>query len=207
MLKIRIPIPFARPPWRKHVPTMETKKSGGRQISSKLQVQRTLVLGLLASSFGSILFADEPAQVFSVSVPVESSVRPPSDVTVTHDLTDNDQQFPPQTWNVGSNSQTGLVVDFTVESAFTHHVNAESKSNAILSVDVASSSGPGKWFATKVADRTDVASGDESASVRVESDNVGSAAINLNVGFDESDQFEALPGTYRTTVVATLTLP
>lgn len=186
---------------------MKTNHSGGRHTSSKLQVQRTLVLGLLASSFGSILFADDPAQVFSVSVPVESSVRPPPDVTVLHDLTDNQQQFPPQTWNVGSNSQTGVVVDFSVDSAFTHNVNRDSKSNATLSVGVASSTGPSNWFVTKAADQTDVASGDESASVRVESDNVGSAEINLNVGFDESDQFEALPGTYRTTVVATLTLP
>ncbi|WP_068263992.1 hypothetical protein [Rubripirellula obstinata] len=167
----------------------------------------SLVISGIVMSCGSTLSAEQPSQSFSVSVPVESSVQPPPDVAIIHDLTDGEQQFSPQSWTVGSNSMTGMVVDFTVASGFVHNTDPTSKSNAILSVGVASSNGPANWVASKPADRTDVTVGDETASVRVESDNVGSAKVNLNVGFDDSDQFEALPGVYETTVVATLTLP
>jgi hypothetical protein len=167
----------------------------------------SLVISGLIGSWGPIAWAEQPSQIFSVSVPVESSVQPPPDVAIIHDLLDHEQQFPPQIWTVGSNSITGIVLDFEIASGFVHSTDTTSKSNAILSVGVASSKGPANWFASKAADRTDIASGNESASVRVESDNVGSAKVNLNVGFDDSDQFEALPGVYRTTVVATLTLP
>ncbi len=144
------------------------------------------------------------SQNYSVIVPPSISIVAPSNQVITHDLTDNNQTFPLQTWTVKGNLANGLNVSFATTHAFTHSSDANSKRNAQLGLALASSQGAGRWTITKATDATNFASGDELAEVTAVSDGVGRANFNLSVTFvtEEIGLFAA--GDYSTTIVGTV---
>ncbi|TWT53977.1 hypothetical protein Pla22_16110 [Rubripirellula amarantea] len=162
-------------------------------------------LWLARSEFASA--AETAYQTFSVNVRSETFVEAPENVVMIHDQSESNQVFPTQTWTVRGNLTTGMVVDFVLEAPFIHALDSSSKTDARLNASVRSTQGSANWTVPISQDQTDINQNVNSANVRVQSDAVGMAEIDLNVELVETSQFVALPGNYETTVLATISIP
>ena len=152
----------------------------------------------------SAAFAQTANQKFTVVVPSSISITAPSDVSINHDESDNDQSFPAQQWVVKGNTLAGVNVSFSTNQAFTHTTDNSFKRDAQLGLSLASNSGPATWSISQASDTTDYAGSDEVATVQASSDGVGSANFDLAVTFitDVFGSFAA--GNYETTVTGTV---
>ncbi len=162
-------------------------------------------IGLACLHAANLSAQQSATQSFVVNVPTKASVVAPSAVSITHDLSDSAQAFPGQFWSINGNTLSGMVVEFSVDQAFTHHTQQLAKSDAELSVRIHETTGPARWTATKSIDATSIADADEHAIVQVTSDSVGSATIDLGVRF--LSNAELATGAYSTTVFCTVTVP
>lgn len=144
-------------------------------------------------------------QKFTVQVPANISITSPSNASLTHDESDNNQAFPGQTWLVKGNVQNGVSVSFATNQAFTHETDANFKRDARLNLAAGAKQGPATWTVTKAVDTTDYTNGDGIASVTAASNGVGRSEFNLTVTFitDSFGTFAA--GNYETTVTGTVT--
>ncbi len=165
-----------------------------------------LVAALLTVSFASQAMAQTTgSQKFSVSVPTSITITPPSDVSITHDESDNNQNFPAQQWIVRGNTLSGVTVSFATASAFVHATDSSFKRNAQLDLSVGSSQGPAAWTVTQATDVTDYVNNDGVASVQATSNGVGKATFNLAVKFITDNFGTFAAGNYESTITGTVT--
>lgn len=169
---------------------------------------RILALSVVALMVvSSSAFAQAPvtaSQKYTVNVPTVISITAPSDVSLTHDQSDNNQIFPTQSWLVKGNTLAGVSVTFATNQAFTHTTNANYKRNAKLDLSLGATSGPAIWSITTPSDTTNYAVNDGVAQVAASSNGVGRAGFNLSVTFI-TDQFGSFAaGSYETTVTGTV---
>lgn len=131
----------------------------------------------------------------------------PPQALVNFELTPGSDALPEQLWNVRSNSEAGVVVEFATSGAFAHETLAGAKVDAGLDVSIVSKSGVANWQVTQGSDNSSYASGDERAVVQVVSDGVGIAQVGLTMRFVQSS-VEVIPvGSYCSTVTCTVSLP
>ena len=144
-------------------------------------------------------------QNYRVVVPTNLSIVSPDDVTLTHDESNANQQFPSQSWRVLGNNRTGVSVSFTATSAFTNLEDSRYKCDARLRLAINSSSGPGAWTMTQVSDVTDYANNDNTATVSAVSNGTSNARFDLGVNFVTGTYGSFPSGIYETTIVGTIT--
>lgn len=163
----------------------------------------TIAIALIPASN---LFAQTASQKFTVNVPANISITSPSDVVITHDESDDDQAFAPQTWTVKGNTLAGVNVSFSTDQAFTHTTDSSFKRDAQLGLSLSSSNGPATWTIGTASDTTDYANAtpDEVATVAASSDGVGSADFDLAVTFITDTFGSFASGAYETTVTGTV---
>lgn len=144
-------------------------------------------------------------QKFRVVIPTNLSIISPDDVTLTHDETNANQQFPTQSWSVLGNNRTGVSVSFTASTPFTNIDDSRYKCDTSLALAINSSTGPGAWTMTQVNDVTDYANADNTATVSAVSNGSSRARFDLGVNF-VTDTYGSFPsGIYETTIVGTIT--
>lgn len=186
--------------------TIEPPRSQRYFAGNSHITRRVLACIALACLHSANLSAQQSTtQSFVVNVPTKAAVVAPSAVSIAHDLSDSPQAFPGQFWSVNANALSGMVVEFSVNQAFTHQTQQQAKSDAELSVRIHETVGPARWTATKAIDATSFAAADEHAIVQVTSDSFGSAQIDLGIRFLNNG--ELVMGAYSTTVFCTVTVP
>ena len=149
--------------------------------------------------------AENDLQRFRVTVPTTISITAPaSSPTIVHDLSDNNQNFPVQTWTVKGNVATGVNVAFSTQTAFLNTTDNTSRRNVRLGLAVNGAQGPGDWTVTQATDTTNYLASDEVAQVTAASDGAGSANFDLSVSFvtEDFDLFTA--GEYEVVVYGTV---
>ncbi len=173
-----------------------------------MKIRSSTIVAALAifTAVGSFVqAADNDTQGFRVVVPTTISITAPAtSPTITHDLSDNNQNFPVQTWSVKGNVATGVNVTFSTTSAFVNTTDNTSRRNVQLGLAVSGSQGPGAWTVTQATDTTNYLASDEIAQVSAASDGAGSASFDLSVAFvtEDFDLFTA--GQYEVTVYGTV---
>lgn len=168
---------------------------------------RAYLLAFLLCAQTAVLSAESPTQRFVVTVPTHASVVSPPPVSITHDLSDAAQLFPSQRWSISGNSSAGMVVEFSIDQAFTHQTLPQLKNDAELNVAIHQTEGPGQWTATLASDATSYSQNDEHAVVQVTSDAAGNAEIDLGVRFLGGTTTALATGDYETSVFCTITIP
>jgi hypothetical protein len=159
---------------------------------------------LVVSTTSSALAATTATQKFTVTVPSAISIVAPTNVSLIHDESENNQLFPKQPWVVRGNTLAGVTVSFSTNSAFQHTTNAAAKRNASLALAVNTSVGPAVWTVTQATDTTDYATNDGVATVQATSNGVGRATLDVSVSFVTAE-FGSFPaGEYETTVTGTV---
>jgi hypothetical protein len=169
---------------------------------------------LMLAAVGAVLCSSQSAfaqltasdtQRFVVSVPSAVAITAPADILIVHDLTDNDQVFPPQQWYVQGNVFTGVTTTFSVAAPFTHTINPAFQRDARLDIAIASTLGPALWNVDVPTDATDYQNGDNNALVQISSGAVGHAYADLTVTFQTIAFAQVLAGDYDTIVTGTVT--
>lgn len=167
----------------------------------------TIVVALaICASVAFTVHADtNGSQGFRVIVPSTISITAPSTTAViTHDRSDNNQQFPAQNWVVRGNVPNGVNVTFSTGSAFVNRSDSTAKRNVLLGVSVSSTQGPASWSVGPATDTTNYLANDEIAQVGATSNGSGSANFDVSVSFvtEDFDLFTA--GNYEVTVFGTV---
>ncbi len=139
------------------------------------------LLWLPATAHGQGSPAD--TQTLRMIVPQAVAIISPGDVSMTHDLQEAPQSFPPQIWRVRGNISRGVSVHFHVNSAFVHEADATLKRDAILNLTTGQTIGPADWIVTTPHDQTNFAIGDDDATVSARSDDAGGAHMLLGITF------------------------
>ena len=169
-----------------------------------MNIKYTLAALIVLASASTASAQSTGSQKFTVVVPTGISITPPSNVSITHDETENNQPFPAQGWIVRGNSLAGVNVTLSTGSPFTHTVDTNSMRNAQLGLSVSSSVGPAAWTVTQATDTTDYENNDGVATVQATSDGFGRATLDVAVSFI-TDGFGTFPsGDYETTVTGTV---
>jgi len=143
-------------------------------------------------------------QVFTVTVPQSISIVAPSAVNLIHDLTDNPQAFPVQTWLVRGNTSAGVSVALSTSTPFTHVTNVNAKRDVKLDLSVGATQGTGAWTVGIPTDTSNFVANDNEARVTVSSNGVGRANLNLTVSFLTGEFGTFAEGDYVTTVTGTV---
>ncbi|HBE66988.1 MAG TPA: hypothetical protein DDW52_02460 [Planctomycetaceae bacterium] len=162
----------------------------------------TALLVTLATSASTVM-AQTASQGFRVVVPTGLSIVAPTDAQITHDETDNDNLFPPQTWVVKGNASNGLTVTFATQDVFKHS-SGNFQRDAGLSIALGTTQGPATWNIVTASDQTDYAASDPIAEVSASSNGVGRANIDLTVSFVTEEFGVFAAGDYDMTVVGTV---
>lgn len=166
----------------------------------------------ILSTFALVSFAGlaqaqkSDTQGFKVIVPASIDIVAPNDATITHDETNNDQNFPAQGWLVKGNSPAGVSVSFSTTDTFKHTSgNFQRNAGLSLAVDNTTTQGPAVWTVGTATDQTNYASNDAVATVTASSNGIGRTMLQLTVRFitEEFGVFGA--GDYNTTVTGTVT--
>jgi hypothetical protein len=144
------------------------------------------------------------SQGFTVIVPQSLKITAPSAVSITHDQSDNPQEFPDQAWIVRGNVRNGVTVTFATAAPFVNAVDSNFKRDAKLDLAVSSTQGPAAWQVDTASDTTDYAGNDNVAQVVASSNGVGRADLNLKVTFVTEDFSLFAAGNYVTTVTGTI---
>ncbi len=182
-------------------------RSGQRSSIFRLGRFSRIVALLMVWSLASCCYGQSESQKFTVNVPEGVGVTSPPQSNVNLTLTAGSDAFPEQIWNIRSNSEAGVVVEFAASGAFTHETLAGVKVDAGLDVSIPSTSGSAAWQVTQASDRSSYASGDERAVVQLVSDGVGTAQVGLTMRFVQSS-LDVIPvGEYSATVICTVSLP
>jgi len=153
---------------------------------------------------GTVFGQSSAIQKFTVSVPTSVSIVAPTEASLTHDQSDNNQAFSPQTWTVKGNSAKGVNVSFNTGSAFA--TKDGDKRDAKLTLGLKSSAGKGTWTITTPTDSTDYANATpkEKATVTASSNGVGRAELDLTVEFLGGQWGLFAAGDYSTTITGTV---
>lgn len=157
--------------------------------------------------FSKTLFSqglEDSSQSYLVKTPSRISIVAPAKVVVTHDESNNDQDFPAQKWKVAGNVLEGVNVTFTTRRAFRNNADHTLKQDAKIALSVNSNTGPATWTVTQATDQTDHANDDERATVQASSNGVGAADFDLTVTFITGEFDTIASGNYTTKIVGTV---
>jgi len=144
---------------------------------------------------------DNDSQTFTVVVGDAISITAPADVSINHNLSDSDQPFAQQAWNVYTSNSTGASVVMSM-GRFVHTGDATYFRNGSMGLAVVSSDATAGWGVDVATDNTS-ASG--TATVNASSSGPGSGQLGLSVVFIESDASTLAAGDYVATVTGTIT--
>lgn len=174
-------------------------------MSARFIRLQILALGCVAAlSHPAANAQSTDSQIFTVRVPQNISITAPSDLLINHDLSDADQAFAAQAWDVRGNTAAGVTVNFTVNTPFVHQTNNTFKRDAKLSLVKGTTSGPANWTVTSSTDQTNYAGSKNNATVTATSDGSGRANMLVSVSFITGDVGSVLSGDYVTTVIGTV---
>ncbi|TWT76440.1 hypothetical protein CA13_69340 [Planctomycetes bacterium CA13] len=168
-------------------------------------IKFTLAALFVFASTSTAMGDTTASQKFTINVPTAISITAPSNVSITHDETENDQAFPAQPWVVRGNSLAGVTVSLSTTKAFTHITDTTAKRNAQLGLSVASQEGAANWTVTTPTDVTDYATNDGVATVQATSNGFGRATLDVAVSFVTDGFGTFAAGDYETTVTGTVT--
>ncbi|MDA8745444.1 hypothetical protein N9N28_12490 [Rubripirellula amarantea] len=152
-------------------------------------------------------YADTALQKFTVHVPESVATTTPATDIVNLELVAGSNTFPTQLWNVHSNADDGVIVDFALVGAFTHQTLADVNVDAQIGISIPATTGLANWEITQANATASVRENNEHAFVQAMSDGTGSAVIGLDLSFVESSLDVVPAGTYNTEVVCTITVP
>ena len=124
--------------------------------------------------------------------------------TATHPMTGSDVMFSSQLWSARTTSGTGATIRFTTDHAFRHVNSSGFKRDARLRLTRISGNSSARWRFDVADDRTDYASGDETAAVQVSCTGPGNATITMNVQFLTGNLATLQGGQYQMTVTGTI---
>ena len=124
--------------------------------------------------------------------------------TATHPMTGSDVMFSSQLWSARTTSGTGATIRFTTDHAFRHVNSPGFKRDARLRLTRISGNSSARWRFDVADDRTDYASGDETAAVQVSCTGPGNATITMNVQFLTGNLATLQGGQYQMTVTGTI---
>ncbi|TWU03282.1 hypothetical protein [Neorhodopirellula pilleata] len=166
-----------------------------------------LAIVALVSCFVAVegFAATTDSQKFTVTVPANISIVAPIDAAITHDESNSNQPFPPQSWQVVGNSIAGVSVAFSTGSAFVHKTDPTYKKDVVLGLSVGTASGPGVWTVNQPTDTTDHTNSDNVATVTASSNGTTIATFALAVSFVTGTYGTFPAGDYETTVTGTVT--
>ncbi|HBJ33439.1 MAG TPA: hypothetical protein DDZ51_01505 [Planctomycetaceae bacterium] len=171
----------------------------------KLSIAALVVFTTIATNLQTASAQTTDTQTFTVVVPTSISITAPNNaVQLTHDLTDNPQQFPPQAWLVRGNVGTGVTVAFTAGTPFVHTTDASSKRDLKLDVAVGSFQGPAYWSVEQETASTNYLNNEDTATVTVSSNGAGRASLNLTVSFITDEFGSFINGDYVSTITGTI---
>lgn len=169
--------------------------------------RKSILLGLAVVAtlaFSNDLSAqstDTDSQQFTVVVGDAISITAPADVSINHNLSDSNQPFGQQTWNVFTSNATGAGVVLTM-GRFINTSNAAFFRDGELGASVISSDVTATWIVGTALDDT-VSSG--TASVDASSTGPGSGQLGISVVFLETDASTLASGDYVATVTGVIT--
>ncbi|QDS87330.1 hypothetical protein EC9_15080 [Rosistilla ulvae] len=148
-------------------------------------------------------------QRFQVRVPGLVAINATNSLAeMEHDLTEANQTFEWQPWQVTCNNVAGAIATFETDQAFTHTTNASVKRDAFLFLSNASGSiflASDDWRVTHFADETDYKMGDGVAMVTAEVTGASDGKFLLRVVYLEENLAETIAGDYELTVIGTIT--
>lgn len=161
-----------------------------------------LILGLW-SLLGPVLAQDNT--LYTVHVGPEMQLRALGGPrTATHPMTAANVTFANQNWQAKTSSGTGSTVQFQSDHAFHNPPNAIYKRDVRLQLTQISGTASSGWQFDTVADTTNYAAGDETATVEVSCRRPGNAIIKMNVIFITGNLATLMGGQYQMTVVGTI---
>jgi hypothetical protein len=167
-------------------------------------IVRALTVVGVSSFFASASYAQTTgSQTFTIAVPQSISITAPAAATLIHDQSDNPQACPVQAWTVKGNSNSGVNVNFTAATPFTHTANPTFRRNARLNLALGSVQGPATWTVGVNQAQTNYTT-NAGATVTATSTGVGRANLNLTVSFITEEFGVFAQGDYTTTVIGTV---
>jgi hypothetical protein len=165
--------------------------------------QFVLMTTLLLGAAPNIYAQDSTQYKVRIAPVMQLDVLSPN-LTATHPMTGSDVMFSGQLWSARTSSGTGATIRFTTDHAF-RHVNSPSfKRDARLRLTRISGNSSARWRFDVADDRTNHASGDETATVQVSSTGPGNATITMNVQFLTGNLATLQGGEYQMTVTGTI---
>ena len=173
-----------------------------------MRFSRFLTVALVAfasvCTSGTVFGQSSATQKFTVSVPTSVSIVAPTEASLIHNQTNDNQSFLPQTWTVKGNSSKGVNVSFKTGSAFA--TASGDKRDAKLTLELKSKAGKGDWTITTPTDSTDYANSTpkEQASVAATSNGIGRAELDLKVEFVGGEWGLFAAGEYSTVITGTV---
>ena len=167
------------------------------RISVSFALAVAVTLGFSSSLFGQAT----DSQQFTVVVGDAISITAPADVSITHNMTDSNQPFSQQAWNVYTSNALGAGVTLDM-GRFINTSNASYFREGQLDLAVLSSDATASWVVGTASDDT---SATGTASVDASSSGPGSGQLGVSVVFLETDASTLASGDYVATVTGTIT--
>jgi len=175
--------------------SVATQQVAYQQAANK-QVARTCVAAVIAVVAIVAGSPDARAQLVLLA---------PSQSTITHDLTSNDQAFEDVIWTARNYSALlGSTVVLTC-GPFVHEVQPASRANSQITLSIESKTLLSGWHTVIGVASTNIGEGVNTAIVAASSVLVGHADIRVQTKFLGQDPAALVAGSYRTTVTGTIT--
>lgn len=165
--------------------------------------QLMLVMILLRAAAPQLCAQDSTQYRLHIAPAMQLDALSP-DRTSTHPMTGSDVMFSGQIWSARTTSGTGSTIRFTTDHAFWHVNSPTFKRDARLRLTRISGNSSARWRFDVANDRTDYASGNETAAVQVSCTGPGSAIITMNVQFLTGNLATLQGGQYQMTVTGTI---
>lgn len=160
---------------------------------------------LVALTASTVSAQTTDTQTYTITVPVSVTLTAPAaTVTLTHDTTDTNQAFDPQSWAVSSNAPDGVTVTFATTTGFQNTADATIEADAQLDLAVTGDAN-GVWTATTATAVTNIGAGNGAATVVANSTGIGGASLDLTVSFVTGTFSSLAAGDYSTVVTGTVT--
>ncbi|WP_144057506.1 hypothetical protein [Novipirellula maiorica] len=136
-----------------------------------------------------------------------SILSPNGPISLNHDGTAGIKSFAPQTFSAVCNDGDGATVTFGTITGFVHNTLPLIARDVQLDLSIASSDTDAGWTVDVVSDESNITDlvPDLSAQVQASSSGPGNVELQLTVSMDSGSVATLVPGTYCTTVYATIT--
>ncbi len=172
-------------------------------------VVRTLVLFGLGMGIGTQAYGQTSASLdFYVNVQNALAILAPNGpVSLNHDGTAGIKSFAPQAFSAVCNDGDGGTVTFGTITGFVHNTLPLVIRDVKLDLSIATSDTDAGWTVDVATDQSDIKNlvPDLTAQVQASSSAAGNAELQLLVSMDSGSVSTLVPGTYSTTIYATIT--